>query len=236
MQVPRQFFCENIPVQNPPLLNLPNSFFLPNDLIQELNIDPLSNSDSQNANNKILIPIRKQTISPKKQPENQIQNQNNSFPNLNYYLVQLHNEIISARSLYEKNSELYNPIIVQDGPYLRIGQIIKKLQPNEISQSTRNLHSVSLDIDDYIFKYTTELCSNAIIFIKTFFKYHNIEAELHDVELVSYCSRGLLRVTISKFPSNLLNTLYLFLISLFAISIEIINSDSKTSYNSLTKH
>ena len=221
MQIPRQFYCENAPVKNLESMNISEMFYLPTDLVQELDLVSIPQTDYGNSNNKILIPIAKQVISPKEHPEKK-KNNEKSTTNLDYYLVQLHNEIISARSLYQKNSEIYNPIIVQDGPYLRIGQIIKKLQPFEISKTTRNLHTVSLDIDENLLHYTTTLCSNAIIFIKFFFKYQKIEAEILDVELVSYRSRGLLRITISKFNYDLLNSLHSFLISLFGISIEII--------------
>lgn len=205
------------------------SSLLPNDMIDDIGFSP---NDIIPSNQLVLnqafceikrVP-RERTISNSQQLDEQQFNITDDSQklksSLNCFEVKLADCHVLAFSIYEHQEHFGFGVVVRDGAYLRYGQIIQQIPQEKCRVSVYQI--IGFDENNKLGNYLIEQTDIAKSLIKSFITSTNQNVKLKEIEIVSYAARAILRISLSDSDKSFNESLTRFLISIFAIAVEIV--------------
>ncbi|OHT11440.1 hypothetical protein TRFO_19071 [Tritrichomonas foetus] len=204
------------------------SSLLPSDFVEEIEITPNDVIQSEKIilnqpyRNIKRIPRTKTLIDPQPMVEQPSPHEITKEPtsSLNCFEVKLANCTVLAFSIYEHQENFGCGVVVRDGACLRYGRILKPIPPEESRVSAYQI--IEFDKNNLLGEYVTQQTEISKALINTFMKSKKTAAELKEIEIVSYGSRATLRICITNSNEAFNEALARFVISAFAIAVEII--------------
>lgn len=139
---------------------------------------------------------------------------------LNCFEVKLADCHVLAFSIYEHQEHFGFGAVVRDGAYLRYGNIIRQIPQEKCRVSVYQI--IGFDENNKLGNYLTEQTNIARSLINSFILSNNQNVKLKEVEIVSYAARAILRIFLSDSDNTFNENLTRFLISIFAIAVEIV--------------
>lgn len=140
-----------------------------------------------------------------------------------FYSVELSDKTVNAFASSIINTANCDGVIVLDGLILRYGKIVKHIFPPPNDFENNALRIVSFDESGILDEYLSAQKQLAMILIPKLIKQNNIQANLIDVETVSYQCRALLKVKLSNTQIDNIDLLAKNIIDLFYVAVEIIS-------------
>lgn len=133
--------------------------------------------------------------------------------------VELPDKIVKAFTVYEYNNKYSGGVIITDGEFLRYGQIIKLIPISDLGNSNHEI--LHIDLDSMFGDFIMAQSQIAKALSKTFVQKYHIQAEILDVETVSFKNRALMRIKVTDSNAQNISFLIRDLIGVFSSSIEI---------------
>lgn len=140
---------------------------------------------------------------------------------LNCFEVKLTDCHVLAFSIYEHQEHFGFGVVVRDGAYLRYGHIIRPIPQEKCRVSVYQI--IGFDENNKLGNYINEQTNVAQSLIKSFISSNNQNITLKEIEFVSYAARAIFRISLSNSDSLFNESLTRFLISIFAIAVEIVD-------------
>ena len=130
----------------------------------------------------------------------------------------MQNGKLFAFSIYVKQCPPDCGVVVQDGRYLRYGKIIRQIQQSECKAACQ---IIMFDENNTLGDYLHQQSNAALLLSNSFLNSKNFDLKISEIEMVSFSSRSLFRIRVTDSKNPYWDNLIRFLISIFAIAIEI---------------
>lgn len=143
-------------------------------------------------------------------------------PNLagfNCFVVELSDCTVIAFAADFINAKTSDGVIVRDGAYLRLGRIISKATPDQITDTA--LQIVQMDVDGSVGDFIRSQTQIAAALMPSFMAQAHCTCEFISVETVSYQSRSLIRVKVTNADDPLLVHVVQKLLAVFGAPAEV---------------
>ena len=138
---------------------------------------------------------------------------------LECYLVELSDVTVDAFAIKHLSQHATDSVFVRDGPFLRLGKILKRIKTDECDKEALQIiyHDEDGSINDYFGSLTQIVSSVAPAFAVQC----NCTLKILDVEFVSYQARVLIRTKVDNVSDPMLAELLQKLITVFMCPVEI---------------
>jgi hypothetical protein len=200
------------------------SDLLPVEIVRQIGFDP----------NSYLFerPIRRRNTDPVSCPIGAFQSRarrsislDRGFPDVSpslnirhWFTVEVSDAVVVAFSQFPIAPNATGCVLLRDGKYLRIGQIIEQVHEQTLSPFSPQI--CALDKDSELGDYLAEELEIAQRLARTFAKATGLRAKVENIELTSYQHRITLKIKVSTLEDPHLDSFARYLIQVFACAVE----------------
>ena len=134
------------------------------------------------------------------------------------FQVELSDCTVDCFSIHTLSANVSDSVVVRDGPFLRVGKILKKISPEECDKEA--LQIIFQDKDGSVSDYIQGLTQIVQELAPSFAIQCNSKIEILDVEIVSYQARSLIRLRINNINDPMIADVIQKLIQVFMSPVE----------------
>ena len=147
------------------------------------------------------------------------------------FLVELSDCTVDTFSVHTLSANVSDSVVVRDGPFLRVGKILKKIKPEECDKEA--LQIVFQDKDGTVQDYIQGLTQIVSELAPSFAEQVGSKIEILNVEIVSYQARSLIRLKINNINDPMLADVIQKLIQVFMSPVEFYDDDDAVDSKSI---